>query len=40
MCADLIGSLLTFSLQLVTGTIYKTEPTVALRQTDLVSIET
>ena len=30
----------TFSLQLVTGTIYKTEPTVALGQTDLVSIET
>ena len=30
----------TFSLQLVTGTIYKTEPTVALGQTDLVSIKT
>ena len=28
----------TFSFQLVTGTIYKTEPTVALGQTDLVSI--
>ena len=30
----------TFPLQLVTGTIYKTEPIVALGQTDLVSIET